>query len=78
MSRRTSAPSVLGVRRKGYSRTNGRLAPAATGISRAKNSTTRSAFCVVSATGWFPSTVVIPSTSTSGLASASMIAITSS
>jgi hypothetical protein len=78
MSRRTSASTVLGVRRKGSSRTNGRLAPAATGISRAKNSTTRSAFSVVSTTGWFPSTVVIPSTSTSGLASASMIAITSS
>ena len=68
MSRRTSALSVLGVRRKGNSRTN----------RRPSNSTTRSAFSVVSATGWFPSTVVIPSTSTSGLASASMIAITSS
>ena len=61
------------------SRTSGRSAPAATGMSpRPANSSTRRAFAVVFSSVWLPATVVTPSRSTSGLASASRIAIASS
>ena len=61
------------------SRASGRSAPAATGRSaRPARSRTRSAFAVVFASVWFPCTVVTPSSSTSGLASASRSAIASS
>ena len=61
------------------SRTSGRSAPAATGTSaRPTSSSTRSAFAVVFSSVWFPWTVVTPSSSSSGLASASSSAIASS
>jgi hypothetical protein len=61
------------------SRTSGRSAPAATGISvRPVNSSSLSAFVVVFSSVWLPATVVMPRTSTSGLASASRSAIASS
>src|ERR671923_496421 len=61
------------------SRSNGRFAPAATGTSsRPTNSSTRIAFAVVFSSVWLPATVVMPTSSTSGLASASRIAIASS
>src|SRR4051812_1137676 len=61
------------------SRISGRLAPAATSMSpRPASSSTRRAFAVVLSSVWLPWTVVTPSTSTSGLASASSSAIASS
>ncbi len=61
------------------SRTSGRSAPAATAMSlRPAKSSTRIAFAVVFASVWLPCTVVTPSSSTSGLASASSSAIASS
>ena len=61
------------------SRTSGRSAPAATGMSeRPASSSTRSAFAVVLASDVLPCTVLTPSSSTSGLASASSSAIASS
>src|SRR5919108_542772 len=60
-------------------RSGGRRAPAATGISvRPANSRIRIAFAVVFSSVWLPATVVMPTSSTSGLASASRIAIASS
>ena len=61
------------------SRTNGRAAPAATGTSvRPANSSSFSALTVVFSSVWLPWTVVTPTSSTSGLASASRSAIASS
>ena len=59
--------------------TSGREAPAATGTSsRPASASTRSALRVVVSSGRLPATVVSASSSTSGLASASRIAIASS
>ena len=61
------------------SRMNGRSAPAYTGMSpRPANSSTRSAFAVVLSRVWFPETVVTATSSISGEARASRIAIASS
>src|ERR687891_419149 len=61
------------------SRASGRSAPIATGTSALPtSSSTRSAFAVVFSSVWFPYVVVTPSSSTSGLASASKSAIASS
>jgi hypothetical protein len=60
-------------------RTSGCDAPAATGTSaRPSSASTRRAFSVVAASGALPPTVVIPRTSSSGRASASVIASASS
>ena len=65
-------------RRSARARAAGRRR-AATGMSvRPARSSTRSAFAVVFSSVWFPWTVVTPSTSSSGLASASSSAIASS
>ena len=65
-------------RRAARARAAGRR-PAATGTSpRPASSSTRSAFAVVFSSVWLPATVVTPSSSTSGLASASRSAIASS
>ena len=59
--------------------TSGRAAPAATGTSsRPASASTRRALRVVVSSGWLPATVVSASNSTSGLASASRMAIASS
>ena len=61
------------------SRTSGRPAPAATGMSpRPASSSTRIAFAVVFSSVWLPATVVTPRSSSSSLPSASSIAIASS
>ena len=61
------------------SRTMGTAAPAATGISvRPVNSSSFSALTVVFSSVWLPWTVVTPTSSTSGLPSASSSAIASS
>ncbi len=61
------------------SRVSGRSAPAATGTSsRPTSASTFSALSVVFSSVWFPCTVVTPTSSTSGLASASRSAIASS
>ena len=60
-------------------RTNGRSAPAYTGISvRPASSSTRRALAVVLSSVWLPETVVTPTSSISGEASASRSAIASS
>ena len=78
--RRTVEPAVtvdVGCHRE--LRSSGRSAPAATETSaRPARSSTRSAFAVVFSRVWLPCTVVTPSNSSSGLASASSRAIASS
>ena len=60
-------------------RTSGAAQPAATGTSWMPASVhTRKALSVVSARGWFPATVVIAASETSGVPCASRIAIASS
>ena len=61
------------------SRTSGRSAPIATGTSsRPTSASTRNALSVVFSSVWLPCTVVTPTSSISGLASASRSAIASS
>ena len=61
------------------SRTSGRSAPTATGTSvRSTSASTRRALSVVFSIVWFPCVVVTPTSSSSGLASASRSAIASS